>query len=209
MFYSQVGQDEWVNSILKNKTNGYFIELGAADGKIYSNTLFFERELNWSGICIEPNPLYKEDLKKNRRCNISTNCVSDVDDKEIEFAVCGLLSGVVATSESSTSKEEIISVKTKRLDTILKEFEAPPIIDYLSLDVEGHEYKILQQFPFDEYIIRCITVEHNEPHYGDIMRNEIRTLLENNGYVFIKGNDDILGWNHGPIDDFYAHNSIL
>ena len=44
-YFSQIGQDEWVNSILKNKKNGYFIELGACDGLYLSNTLYFEKNL--------------------------------------------------------------------------------------------------------------------------------------------------------------------
>jgi indolepyruvate ferredoxin oxidoreductase alpha subunit len=33
-------------------------------------------------------------------------------------------------------------------------------------------------------------------------------VLLKNGYVFVKGNDDIHNWKHGPIDDFYIHNSV-
>lgn len=208
MYYSQIGQDKWVQSILGNKPGGFFIELGGGDGVEYSNTLFFERELNWNGICIEPNPLFKDKIRKNRNCNICYNCVSDIDDAEIDFALCGLLSGVLETSEKETTKDRIIKVKTKTMKSILSDFNAPKIIDYLSLDVEGHEYKILQSFPFHEYIIKCITVEHNEPHYGPKKRNDIRILLEKNGYIFVKGNDDVMNWKHGPIDDYYIHSTM-
>ena len=93
--------------------------------------------------------------------------------------------------------------------SILQMHMAPSVIDYLSLDVEGHEYEILKDFPFDEYKFRCITVEHNEPHTGPQMRMSIRELLRRNDYVFIKGNDDVHNWGHGPIDDFYMHRSFL
>ena len=39
-----------------NYDNGFFIELGANDGKTQSNTLYFERYRNWNGILIEPSP---------------------------------------------------------------------------------------------------------------------------------------------------------
>ncbi len=208
MFYSQIAQDEWVYSVLGDKKNGYFIELGGGNGISLSNTLFFERTLQWDGICIEPNPAFRDAIRSNRTCNISYNCVSDIDNVEIDFAACGLLSGIVETAESETIKDNIIKVKTKTLKRILDEFNAPKTIDYLSLDVEGHEYRILQSFPFDEYQINCITVEHNEPHHGSEKRNKIRKLLEENRYVFIKGNDDVNNWGHGPIDDFYVHSSI-
>jgi hypothetical protein len=78
----------------------------------------------------------------------------------------------------------------------------------VGLDVEGHEYEIIKNFDFTKYRFNCITVEHNEPHVGPLMRNKLRIILETNGYIFVKGNDDLLGWNHGPIDDFYIHSSL-
>ena len=49
-----------------------------------------------------------------------------------------------------------------------------------------------------------MTIEHNEPHEGSGRRMAIRELLTRHGYRFVKGNDDINGWGHGPIDDFYV-----
>ena len=208
MYYSQIGQDKWVHSILGDKKNGFFIELGASNGVYLSNTLFFEKELNWNGICIEPNPQFKNDLQRNRNCNLCFNCISDSNDKKIEFSICQHASGVIETIGPFTQTDNIIYIETRTLDSVLTEFNSPNVIDYLSLDVEGHEYEILKSFPFDKYIINCITVEHNEPHIGSEMRMKIREILEKNNYIFIKGNDDVCGWNHGPIDDFYVHTSI-
>ena len=53
-YHSQLSQDRWVNTILGGKRDGFFVELGASDGVFMSNSLFFERELGWKGICIEP-----------------------------------------------------------------------------------------------------------------------------------------------------------
>jgi hypothetical protein len=42
-YYSQCGEDEYIyNNYFKNKKNGKYIELGALDGVLYSNTKFFE-----------------------------------------------------------------------------------------------------------------------------------------------------------------------
>ena len=55
MYYSQCGEDEFLNeTIFFNKKNGKYIELGALDGIQYSNTKFFEDNLGWSGVLIEP-----------------------------------------------------------------------------------------------------------------------------------------------------------
>ena len=71
------------------------------------------------------------------------------------------------------------------------------------------EYDILKTFPFDEYHINLITVEHNAPHIGSEYRTKIRELLESNDFEFVKGNDDIHNWGHGPIEDFYKNKNIV
>ena len=55
-FYSQFEQDKFVyENFFINKNKGYFVDIGAHDGVTFSNSKFFE-ELEWDGVCIEPNP---------------------------------------------------------------------------------------------------------------------------------------------------------
>ena len=73
----QFGQPIEVAKLFKNKKNGFFIEAGAYDGEKFSNTLLFETNLNWTGILIEPNPKYFEDLlNKNRNAYAIKTCLS-------------------------------------------------------------------------------------------------------------------------------------
>lgn len=56
-FYSQISQDKFVYTLLyglggKND-RGYYLELGAGDPIWISNSYFFEKNLNWSGISID------------------------------------------------------------------------------------------------------------------------------------------------------------
>ena len=62
----QVQQPIIINeNIFKNKIkNGFFIEAGAYDGEVFSNTLFYELKQNWTGLLIEPNPDAFEELNK-------------------------------------------------------------------------------------------------------------------------------------------------
>ena len=205
-YNSQIGQDKWVHSILGDKKDGYFIELGACDGLYLSNTLFFERNLNWNGICIEPNDNYIKDLSINRKCNISNELVYSCEGEKVKFALSDAASGIMDENIGPfTRKDRHVLKTTTTLGNILDKFNAPNIIDYLSLDVEGQEYNILSTFPFDKYNFRCITVEHNAPHIGPKQQMLIRELLEKNNYRFVKGNDDVNNWGHGPIDDFYIN----
>lgn len=209
-YNSQIGQDKWVHSMVGDKRDGYFIELGACDGLYLSNTLFFERNLNWNGICIEPNDNYIKELYANRKCNISNELVYSCEGEKVNFALSEAASGIMDENIGPfTRKDQSVLKTTTTLGNILDKFKAPNIIDYLSLDVEGQEYNILSTFPFDEYKFRCITVEHNAPHIGFKQQMLIRELLEKNNYRFVKGNDDINNWGHGPIDDFYINPTVF
>jgi len=64
--YSEIGQDKFVYDILKGKTGGTFLEIGAHDYIISSNTYRLEKEYNWFGIGVELNPDFKEGWLKNR-----------------------------------------------------------------------------------------------------------------------------------------------
>jgi hypothetical protein len=209
-YNSQIGQDKWVHSIIGDKKDGYFIELGACDGLYLSNTLFFERNLNWNGICIEPNDNYIKDLYANRKCNISNELVYSCEGEKVNFALSEAASGIIDENIGPfTRKDQSVLKITTTLGNIFDKFKAPNIIDYLSLDVEGQEYNILSTFPFDKYKFRCITVEHNAPHIGPKQQMLIRELLEKNNYRFVKGNDDVNNWGHGPIDDFYINPTVF
>ena len=56
-FFSQLGQDRYLlENFFRGKRGGVFVDIGAYDGQTFSNTLFFERSMAWTGLCIEPLP---------------------------------------------------------------------------------------------------------------------------------------------------------
>ena len=218
--YSQVGQDVWVRDILKLNRPGYFVDVGAYDGINISNTYLFEKHYNWDGICIEANPIIYEVLKKNRRCqcvNALLDCseglqkqlqcvnelsyVSNDNNKHVEYHLNNL-------RKENGLELRFEDMVTTTLENILNTYECKSTIDYLSIDIEGMEYDVLKLFPFNKYHINAITIEHNAPHCGDEYRDKLTYLLEMNGFIFVKGNDDIQNWGHGPIDDFYINRVV-
>jgi len=200
---SQKGQDKWVLKVLNDKKKGFFVELGAGNGIEISNTCMLERKYEWTGICIEPNPGMYKKLCKERKCICVPECVDD-EAHEVEFCFRGGMGGgiigkdtdnnpqhrgahIAAARKSAQSKK----LKTVTLEYILLKFNAPKVIDYLSLDVEGAEERVLKNFPFDKYIFLTMTIERPSP--------ELNALLFKHGYIFVK--------NH-QFDTFYVHYTL-
>ena len=81
----------------KKNRDGFFVEAGAYDGELISNTLLFELKMGWSGILIEPNPIAFEKLLSKKRKAWSINCCLSMKPypETVSFDVSGLVGGIV------------------------------------------------------------------------------------------------------------------
>ena len=204
MSFSQIGQDLEVLKFYNNKTDGFFVDIGAYDGITLSNTYLLEKMYNWHGICVEPIPYRFELLYKNRPNSFCWDyAVYNKSNEQVLFDISSdsdLLSGISNYIDAyknliNSNKTQIIK-NTISLNDLLEKSNAPLFIDYLSLDTEGSELEILKSVDLQKYTFGLIDVEHN---YVEPRRTKIRDLLTSNGYDYIRENN---------FDDCYKHKSM-
>ena len=199
---AQNRQDVLALVVSKFKRAGVFVEIGAADGVSLSNTHMLETQFEWSGILVEPSRGFFQALSGSRKARIDTRCVSDKSGESVVFSERGVLSGIENTIQGRPPGDffwsKKYSVDTVTLLDLLNEHEAPSEIDFLSIDTEGSEYKILKQFNFDQFRFNVIVCEHN---FGDT-RIPTLELLGAKGYV------RVLSW-CSAFDDWYVHRDCL
>ena len=160
-----------IENLFNKQKNLFFIECGAVDGIKGSSCYALERWYNWDGICVEANPYSYNKLKNNRKAICIDKPLDNESNKEVDFIItnslwlCGIkkhtLSDPIKLKKfpDSYNVKETIKMKTISLLDLLKNNNAPKIIHYLALDIEGVEYEVLKDFPFDEYKILVISVE--------------------------------------------------
>ena len=169
---SQIFQDLFVYYILK-KEKGIYCEVGALDGKEFSNTLYLEKEHGWHGILCEPNKSYQELIKKNRPNNILiVEPLFSKENQEINFTE---LEGGRSGMDKSFDGEKKYKLKTTTLNKVLNENLNGKNVNYISIDTEGAEYEIIKELDFDKFYPEIITIEHN---YEKKKRNQIYNLLK-------------------------------
>jgi FkbM family methyltransferase len=196
-FASQFGQDVVLDALFRGigVDQGFFVDVGAHDGITGSNSLFFERERGWRGICIEPLPGPFAALKSNRRA-VTINCAVGEYDGEADFVVVGgyaeMLSGLESELDprhAARIDDEVaqhggtrqtVKVPVRRLDELLAEHGAPRV-DLLSVDVEGAELSVLRSLDLSVTPVVAVAVETN---YAEdsverylVERSNLRRLL--------------------------------
>jgi FkbM family methyltransferase len=209
MYYSQCGEDWFLNTnYFHDMSGGIYIELGALDGLLYSNTKFFEDKLGWTGFLIEPHPLKFQKLQENRPNNFLFNELVSCETKELTFRYFKDLNAAVSGVDTTLSQHHMdnyychpnsiyydqgnVTMKPKTLTEIIKSKSGDSIdkIDLLSLDVEGHEYEVLCSWDFS-IPIKVILIEMLG---ADKERDEMcRKILIERGY---------------RMDNVYKHNEI-
>ena len=191
VFPSQIGQDKWVLfGVFPGVRDGYFVDVGSADGVIESNTKALE-EHGWKGICVDPFPTNMQ----GRTCTMMKNVVSSVSGQTVRFHPSGLLGGIAGTLgkwKDVAESAPAVEFSTVTLAEILGRNRAPAFIHFMSLDIEGAELQALKGIPFDKYRFGAMAIEHNEE---EPKRTDILKFLEARGYQRVHSFKQ---------DDFYA-----
>jgi FkbM family methyltransferase len=163
-YASQSGQDLFLHQYLGlTKKDGFFVDIGAFDGVEISNSLFFERELGWKGLCVEPIPEIFARLRANRSADC-INAAAGTRDGQAEFVV---LEGGFETGSHLAKQGEVAKAGARRIPVevvdiarVLREHGVKQI-DFLSIDIEGGEMELLDHIAATGMPIDVVAMELN------------------------------------------------
>jgi FkbM family methyltransferase len=184
---SDLHQDLFVLSELNFMRNGFFVEIGATNGLDGSNSFLMENSFGWKGILVEPALGWHAELFLNRpKTIIEKKCIYKDSNSLLDFVEVGG-TGLSSIKDLSMNddfshlreKGKTYKVGTISLNDLLSKYNAPSMLDYLSIDTEGSELEILSSFDFARFQFKVITCEHNySPN-----REKLNQLFISNGYI--------------------------
>jgi len=163
-------------------TKGFFVEVGANDPHARSQTLHLERA-GWTGILIEPQPDLAEQLRTLRTGKVFAVACSSPEHAgcTMPLHVAGPLSSLDREHMApGAAPERVIEVPIRTLDSLLDEADAPKPLDFLSIDVEGHEIEVLRGFDIARWRPRLILLED---HVADLAKHR---FMKSAGYRLIR-----------------------
>lgn len=180
MYQGQAQQDKFVLNILKEKKNGYFLEIGSNDPININNTYLLEKQYDWKGIMIEYNGSFLNSYKIHRPNSIHIiNDATTVDYKNI-------------------FEKNNLPLSFDYLQIDLEANNGSTIQTLQKLDKEI----------FDTYKFATITFEHDIYHTNfDDTRLKSRDIFKKRGYVCVF--EDINNQGVNPYEDWYVHPDLV
>jgi hypothetical protein len=190
---AQIFQDVFVDFLVPDSTGKTFLEFGALDGILLSNTYYLEKQRNWTGGLCEPNPVLSTILGQDRPNSVPIfECMWEKSGETMQFFssdvfelsslqnfVASDQSSAPSTYEARTQSGQIHEVRTISLNDAIEHYLGGKTPDYISADTEGSEFAILSAFDFEKHRPRVLTVEHNRSP----AEHQIDQLLQAHNYV--------------------------
>jgi len=158
--YSQFGEDLVIKNFFKNKI-GKYVDIGCFNPIKYNNTCLLYNE-GWSGLNIDLNSTSIDLFKIARKKDLNiVACVSEVEGLEVEVFFDSNFSPLNSINKENLEKFNIqkyttYKVKTKKFSNLVN-FN----FDFLNIDCEGEDYKVLKSIDLTKYTPQLICIEAN------------------------------------------------
>jgi FkbM family methyltransferase len=206
VLYSQRKQELIIRHFFKDRTDGFFVDVGCFHWKDSSTTCYLERHLDWSGIAIDAQEKFRPEWEKYRpKSKFFAYAVTDKSGETITFYLTGDDSDTRTGGTSSTETTNLEKWQ-KKVEMEVRETTVPTItlndlldregvekIDFLSMDINGAEPIALRGFDIKRFKPELVSVEANVHR-----REELLEYFEENGYSRI---DEYL--EHDRIDWYF------
>lgn len=186
--YSQKYEDIIIDSLLRFKKKGFYIDIGANDPDNLNNTKRFYNK-GWHGINIEPNPILFNKLQKKRGNDLNLNIGISNHQGLLPFYIFNPHTlSTFSEKQANIYKmngNEIIkktNIKTFQLSEVFNKYVKNNKIDFISIDTEGYDMLVLKSNDWNKYKPTVVCVESTIDKNSNEGYSGIDFFLQSHGY---------------------------
>ncbi len=204
--YSFNAVDLIIDYIFKDKDIGTYVDVGAQHPISNNNTyLLFKR--GWNGINIDLDRKNIDLFNISRPNDINLNYAISDKEGETDFYFYHESSPINTLNKKVKEYQkakisEIKKINTFTLNNVFKKINFDKDIDYLNIDVEGYEDKVLSGFDINKYKPSVVSVEYLDLKMKklEFKNNNLDNLLNSNIYKYFNDNNYyFVNWLHGDL----------
>ena len=204
--YSFNAVDLIIDYMFKEKKNGIYLDVGAQHPISNSNTyLLFKRGWNGINIDLDIKNIELFNLVRPDDINLNHAISSSSMKKKLYFyhdkSPINTLNHEVSNYQKAIVKE-IKTVTTTSLNILLKKLNFDKHIDYMNVDVEGHEIDVFNGFDLEKYKPSVISVEFLDLKMKklEFRNNDLSRVINSNMYKILNNNNySLINWLHGDL----------
>lgn len=191
--YSQEGEDLILQRIFEGQKTGFYVDVGAHHPKRFSNTYFFYK-IGWKGINLDATPGSMTEFQKIRSRDINLEKAISDKNELLKYYIFNEPALNTFSFEEAKKKDGLrdfkiikeLEIQTSQLSEVLNKYLRPTqSIDFLNIDVEGYDYKVLKSLDFSIYKPSVILIESLNSNIAKIEDDEIYQFLKLNSYFLV------------------------
>jgi FkbM family methyltransferase len=202
--FGQCGEDLIVACLLRalatrqkiNLPAETYLEIGGYHPVATSATYLIHRHLGMRGVIVEANPRLIPALRQTRAHDVIVHgAVQDQDVSVVMLSVSNLdeissldRSFVLQWDSGRSGERELIEVPALRVNHVIEHYLSGRAPLFLSVDVEGLDFKVLADLDFGRFRPAVIQAEPSDHHVPENSRTMVE-FLESVGYTLIARTD--------------------
>ena len=186
-YYAMDNEDTAVSNYFKDKKNGFYVDVGCYHPTHRNNTYLLHKE-GWSGVNIDTSEFSIDLFNHMRPKDLNYNCAISNKNEIVKLFYQKELSQLSTTERDQAKTVFQGNIKEKEvqaftLDEILNRDKFKDLkIDFLDIDVEGADLKVLEGLSFDKFKPELVCVEIQAK---EIKRSDIYKFLINKNYELL------------------------
>jgi FkbM family methyltransferase len=197
-FYGQCGEDLIIASLLEAKAacdhtdlaKEKYLEIGGNHPFATSATYLLNRQFNMCGVIVDANPALIPELKKGRPQDVVVHAAIHDEATNVATLVLSKLDELSSLDQSVVQRWDrgtvgeagTIEVPAMRINDVIKRYLDDAAPSFISIDVEGYDLRLLQDFDFSRYRPWFVQVEYFDNSYSPGNSREIIGYMRSVGY---------------------------
>ena len=174
----EFGEDIFIRRFFKNTRSGFYVDIGCYH-PIKGSLTYYLFKKGWNGLNIDLSKVSIDLFKIARPKDYNVNAaITDFDGDTIYYE-----NGAINQQNSliSNGQKKQIKIKAYKLETLLNNLNITNV-DFLNIDVEGNDFKVISNFNFSKFRPKLISIEQNIYNSEELLKLDCHKLLTKNNY---------------------------
>ena len=178
-YFGEFGEDILINRFFRKKNDGFYVDIGCYH-PIKGSLTYYLYKKGWRGLNVDLSKVSIDLFKLARPKDYNIHAAVADFDGETHFFENGVINqqNTLENNGANLKKIKIIAFK---LQTLLEKLNIKHI-DFLNVDVEGSDYKVISSLDLNKIRPKMICIEENKYDIKDIINDAIQSFMNSNDY---------------------------